>query len=349
MASAATSTVEAAPKTDRPGTQDPAALLDVNGFPFGQFKSWVGPRAHLKAERQRLAQVKYDHIEAVPQGATLGAEIRGVNLAAVLSNDDDNSAGNAAIINNDISNDIVGEIRQALADFKVIFFRNQPITSAQHVNFAKKFGDLEIHPFITGNTDHPELVRFEKGADTGGFENAWHHDVTWREVPSGAAILRAVQVPQTGGDTLFCDMAAAYDGLTDDIKSRVDGLHAIHDFMMAFGHTVAPDDLDDYRKRYPQVKHPVICTHPTTGRKLIFVNRFFVSHIEGIDAAESFELIMHLTAQADVVEYQYRLRWEPDTLVIWDNRAVQHYAASDYLPDVRIMERASVVGTRPAA
>ena len=117
----------------------------------------------------------------------------------------------------------------ALADYKVIFFRNQPLTSAQHVAFARRFGELEIHPFITGNEAHPELVRFEKGADTGGFENGWHHDVTWREVPSMGAILHAIEVPPTGGDTLFADMAASYDRLDDETKEQIDDLYAIHD------------------------------------------------------------------------------------------------------------------------
>ena len=289
----------------------------------------LGPWLHLAEERARLANPSFQHLDVSPQGATLGAEVGGIDLGA------------------DLSDGVIAEIRRALLDYKVLVFRDQPLTSAQHVAFARRFGELEIHPFITGNAEHPELVRFEKGVDTGGFENGWHHDVTWWEVPSMGAILHAVQVPATGGDTLFCDMAAAYEGLEDAVKECIDDLFAVHDFAIAFGHQVPEGEEAEFRARYPQVRHPVVCTHPETGRRLIFVNCYFTSHIEGLDDEASVELIKHLAGQAKVAEYQFRVRWAPDTVVFWDNRSVQHYAASDYYPDVRIMERASIVGTRP--
>ena len=315
--------------TEQAGTTDPASRVAPGRVLIERFGISLGPWLHLADERQRLADPQFDHITVTPRGATLGAEISGIDLTA------------------DLSDDVIADIARALADYKVVYFRDQPITSAQHVAFARRFGDLEIHPFITGNDEHPELVRFEKGADTGGFENGWHHDVTWREVPSMGAILHAIQVPATGGDTLFADMAAAYDGLTDEWKTRIEGMDAIHDYMLAFSAQVPDDKRDEMRARYPLVRHPVVRTHPVTGRKLIFVNGYFTSHIEGLDDAESRAVITHLISQANVLEYQFRLRWEPDTVVFWDNAAVQHYAASDYYPDVRIMERASVVGTRP--
>ena len=142
-------------------------------------------------------------------------------------------------------------------------------------------------------------------------------------------------------------MGAAYDGLDDDLKERIDGLFAVHDFTLAFKHQVAEGKEAEFRARYPLVRHPVVCTHPETGRRLIFVNCYFTSHIDGMDTDEGIALIKYLAGQAGVVEYQYRVRWAPDTVVFWDNRSVQHYAASDYYPDVRIMERASIVGTRP--
>ena len=162
------------------------------------------------------------------------------------------------------------------------------------------------------------------------------------------AILHAIEVPATGGDTLFCDMAAAYDGLDGATKERIADLVAVHDFMLAFRQQVPEGKQAEFRARYPQARHPVVCTHPETGRKLIFVNCYFTSHIEGMDETDSVDLIKHLAGQANVVEYQFRVRWAPDTIVFWDNRSVQHYAASDYYPDVRVMERASIVGTRPA-
>jgi len=315
--------------TETAGTSDPAGNVTPGRILIERFGIALGPWLHLADERQRLAAPEFDHITVTPRGATLGAEISGVDLTRALTDDE------------------VADIRRALADYKVIFFRNQAVTSAQHVEFARNFGDLEIHPFITGNEEHPELVRFEKGADTGGFENGWHHDVTWREVPSMGAILHAIQVPPTGGDTLFADMNAAYEGLTDEWKERIEGLHAIHDYMLAFAHQVPDDKKAEMREKYPLVRHPVVRTHPVTGRKLLFVNGYFTSHIEGLDEAESVEVIRHLIAQPATLEYQFRLNWENDTIVFWDNAAVQHYAASDYYPDIRIMERASVVGTRP--
>ena len=317
------------PDEEQAGTSDPASRIAPGRVRIDRYGLDLGPWLHLADERARLAHPDFAHIDVAPQGVTLGAEVGGVDLGAELSDE------------------VIAEIRQALLDYKVLVFRDQPITPAQHVAFARRFGELEIHPFITGNSEHPELVRFEKGVDTGGFENGWHHDVTWREVPSMGAILHAIQVPATGGDTLFSDMGAAYDGLDDGVKERIDGLFAVHDFMLAFKHQVPEGKMEEFRARYPQARHPVVCTHPETGRKLIFVNCYFTSHIDGMDLDEGIELIRHLAGQAKVVEYQFRVRWEPDTVVFWDNRSVQHYAASDYYPDVRIMERASIVGTRP--
>ncbi|MDG2027569.1 MAG: TauD/TfdA family dioxygenase [Acidimicrobiales bacterium] len=324
-----TTTEPKADDTVAAGTSDPAGNVTPGRVVIERFGLTLGPWLHLADERQRLADPQYDHITVTPRGATLGAAIDGVDLTG------------------DLSDGEVEDIARALADYKVVYFRNQPVTSGQHVAFAKRFGDLEIHPFITGNAEHPELVRFEKGADTGGFENGWHHDVTWREVPSMGAILHAIQVPPTGGDTLFADMNAVYEGLSDEIKERIDGLHAIHDYMLAFAHQVPEDKKAEMREKYPLVRHPVVRTHPVTGRKLLYVNGYFTSHIEGMEDEESRALITELISQPAVLEYQFRLNWEPDTIVFWDNAAVQHYAASDYYPDIRIMERASVVGTRP--
>ncbi len=315
---------------EQAGTSDPASRVIPGRVRIERYGLDLGPWLHLADERARLANPSFAHIDVTPQGATLGAEVSGVDLGS------------------DLPDAVIDEIRRALLDYKVLVFRDQPITPPEHVAFARRFGELEIHPFITGNAEHPELVRFEKGVDTGGFENGWHHDVTWREVPSMGAILHAIEVPATGGDTLFCDMAAAYDGLDGATKERIADLVAVHDFMLAFSQQVPEGKQAEFRARYPQARHPVVCTHPETGRKLIFVNCYFTSHVEAMDEADSVDLIKHLAGQADVVEYQFRVRWAPDTLVFWDNRSVQHYAASDYYPDVRVMERASIVGTRPS-
>jgi taurine dioxygenase len=182
-------------------TEDPGAGLQAKRYRLPGSESQIGPVAHLSDERARLDGLTWRHLTVRPIAVSLGAEISGVSLAE------------------DLADEVVEEIRQALVEYKVLFFRDQPLDAARHVGFAARFGELEIHPFIPGNDRHPELVRFEKSADTGGYENAWHHDVTWREVPSRAAILHAISVPSVGGDTLFADMYAAYDGLDDATRT----------------------------------------------------------------------------------------------------------------------------------
>jgi alpha-ketoglutarate-dependent taurine dioxygenase len=291
----------------------------------------AGPLAHLQAERERLAGLSWRHFEVQPLGATIGAELHGVKLGGELPDD------------------VIGDIRRALLEYKVIFFRDQPqLTAAGHVAFAKRFGDLEVHPFLKENSEYPELVRFEKSPEVGGYENGWHSDVSWREMPSMGAILRAVEVPASGGDTLFCDMYAAYEGLDAEVQEQIADLVAVHDYSQVFGLVIPPDKKAEMRATYPPVPHPVVRTHPETGRKLLYVNRFFVDRIVGLERAESDRLVDKLARRADVVEYQCRFHWEPHSVAFWDNRATQHYAASDYWPARRVMERASVIGDRPA-
>ena len=310
--------------------RDPGARLGVRRHQNSGGWS-VGPCTYLADERQRLADLRWPLFDVVQQGVTVGGEIVGVDLTTELPEA------------------VIDEIRRALFEFKVIFFRDQPLTPAQHVSFARRFGELEVHPFIPANGEHPELVRFEKSSEVGGYENSWHHDVTWRETPSMGAVLHAVRVPAVGGDTLFSDMYAAYDALDDDTKQRIDSMTAVHDFMRAFSGQVPAGREDEFRAKFPLVEHPVVCRHPATGRRLLYVNVNFTSHLVGLDEDESRELLNTLCAQAHTLEHQCRFRWRDDSVAFWDNRAVQHYAASDYWPEVRIMERASIVGTRPTA
>jgi taurine dioxygenase len=155
-------------------------------------------------------------------------------------------------------------------------------------------------------------------------------------------------VPAIGGDTLFADMYAAYDGLDEATQARIDGLVAEHDFMRSFAGQVPADKAAEMRAMYPLVEHPVVCTHAVTGRRHLYVNRNFVSRIVGLEPDESRALLDRLCRQADYPEYQVRFHWEPDSIAFWDNRAVQHYASSDYWPSTRTMERASIKGDRPA-
>jgi alpha-ketoglutarate-dependent taurine dioxygenase len=315
--------------TADPKTQDPIARIAPRRVHIEKFGVELGPVVHVADERARLSSPQYEHITVTPKGVTLGAEISAVRLSG------------------DLPDEVIAEIRRAWLDYKVVYVREQDISSTEHVEFARRFGQLEVHPFLLGSEEHPELVRFEKGVEAGGFENGWHHDVTWRETPSMGAILRSIQVPATGGDTAFSDMAAAYDGLDDKMKERLDGLQAAHDYTLAFGSFVDDSKKAEMREQYPVVHHPIVRTHPETGRKLLFVNAYFTSHVVDMDEHEGNQLLRYLISRASIMEYQYRVSWEPNQVTLWDNRIVQHYALSDYYPDVRIMERASIVGDRP--
>jgi taurine dioxygenase len=268
-----------------------------------------------------------------PLTPLIGAEISGVDLAAPLG-----PAETSAL-------------RQALLDWKVLFFRDQDITTDQHLAFARHFGALEVHPFAPSKPGYPEVLAITHDRDSRGRENTWHSDVTWRVEPSLGSILRAVEVPPVGGDTLFADMAAAYDGLSDEVKAEIDGKVAVHDFTHFRAglrrRGAGEAEIEAFNRAYPRPEHPVVRTHPETGRKALYVNAAFTLHIVGMDKARSDALLAHLYAQAAIPEYQCRFRWETNSVAFWDNRASQHYAASDYWPAVRRMERVTVVGDRP--
>jgi taurine dioxygenase len=312
-------------------TRDPGARLAATRVKLGEVEYEIGPLRHLAAEREPPESLSWPAFDAQPLSATIGAEISGVRLG------------------DDLPDATIAELRQALLDYKVLCFRDQPITAAQHVAFARRFGDLEVHPFIPSNGEFPELVRFAKSADVGGYENGWHSDVSWREVPSMGGVLRAVEVPPSGGDTLFCDMYAAYEGLEPGVQEQIADLRAVHDYSQVFGLVIPKEKKAEMRATYPPVEHPVVRTRPETGRPLLYVNRFFVDHIVGMDRDESNRLVDKLARRADIVEYQCRFQWQDHSVAFWDNRAVQHYASSDYWPERRVMERASIVGSRPTA
>ena len=272
-------------------------------------------------------------LELSPLTPTIGAEVSGVDLTKPLDPR------------------TVAAMRAALLDWKVLFFRDQDITTEQHLAFARNFGDLEVHPFAPHKPDFPEVLAITHDRESRGRENAWHSDVTWRELPSLGSILRAIEVPPVGGDTLFADMYAAYDGLSDAVKEQIEGKVAVHDFahfrvaMRKRGKTEA--EIEAFNAQYPMVEHPVVRTHPETGRRGIYVNVGFTQHIVGMDKADSDALLKHLYGQAAIPEYQCRFRWRPGSIAFWDNRSSQHYAASDYWPAVRRMGRVTIIGDRP--
>lgn len=267
-------------------------------------------------------------IDIRPLTPAIGAELHGIDLGAP-----------------DIA-DHVPAIRAALLAHKVIFFRDQHITAEQHIEFARHFGDLEIHPATPKDQANQEILRIAHGPDSRGTENAWHSDVTWRERPSLGSILRAIEVPAVGGDTLFADMHLAFQTLSAEMQRFVRGLNAVHDIARVFAGRLGKT-ADDLRGKYPPQTHPVVRTHPETGAPTLFVNTAFTSHIEGLSAAESATLLAHLYATASNPEIQCRFRWQPGSIAFWDNRASQHFAASDYFPARRVMERVTIAGCKP--
>lgn len=270
----------------------------------------------------------YEMFSLTPLSPTVGAEIAGVDLR------------------NPLAPALYAELNRALLEWKVIFFRDQHLTAAEQIAFAQHWGEIEEHPFIPKGSEDT-IQRFERGERSVSYENEWHTDNTWRVCPSLGAVLRAIEVPDVGGDTLFVDMAAAYDNLEDDITERIDDAIAEHDWMQSFGSHMKPERKAKMRELYPTVTHPVVRTHPETGRRTLFVNANFTTRICGMGADESRALLDILYRQSDRPEYQCRFKWRAGSLAFWDNRAVQHYAASDYWPARRVMERVAIVGDAP--
>jgi len=271
---------------------------------------------------------------------SIGAEVSGIDFRAPL---DDATCG---------------ALRTALLKYKVLFFRNQAITPAQHVAVARRFGELEVHPMFPHHPEHPELVVFGRDGTRRGTENIYHSDVSWRETPSMGSMLRCVSCPPIGGDTIWVNMVAAYANLPEDIKARIADLKAVHDALPIFCQELDDEAYDRMRAQLPPVVHPVVRTHPETGEKILFVNEAFTTHFTnyvrqnpyriGFDfKLAEMELLQYLFRQAAAPEYQVRLRWQPDTVALWDNRATHHYAVQDYFPAPRHMNRATIIGERP--
>ncbi|MFE1169804.1 TauD/TfdA dioxygenase family protein [Nocardiopsis sp. NPDC058789] len=286
-----------------------------------------GPRT-LRRLPEGAVSRPYERFEVRPLGALIGAEIHGIDLR------------------DEIDEELRAELNRALLEFKVIFFRDQPIDSVRQQEIARLWGDLETNPFIERGDD-AHVARFAKGEAPPSYENVWHTDVTWREAPALGAILRLVEVPPVGGDTMWADMAAAYDNLPDDVKKRIEGRTAVHDVIPGFVRFLDEERLLEWQDRFPPVEHPVVRVHPETGRRTLFVNVSFTTRIVGMEKGESDALLRYLFQQAHTPEYQVRFRWERNSVAFWDNRATQHYAVNDYHPHPRVAERVAIVGDRP--
>jgi taurine dioxygenase len=251
---------------------------------------------------------------------------------------------------------LAAEIRALLVRHRVLFLRHQNITRAEHVAFARHFGELEDHPVVGSAPEHPGLVQIYTPPDTPPerYENAWHTDGTWREAPAMGCVLRCVECPPVGGDTMWANMALAYERLPQHIKDRIATLRARHSIEASFGAAMPTDKRLALKAQYPDAEHPVVRTHPDTGEKILFVNGF-TTHFTNFHTPSNVRcgqdnnpgaamLLAYLVGQSQIPEYQVRWRWQPDDVVMWDNRSTQHYAVMDYPPCHRKMERAGIVG-----
>ena len=271
----------------------------------------------------------YETIEVRPLTPTIGAEIFGVDLGG------------------DISNQQFQEIHDAFLQHVVIFFRNQKMTPEQQKAFGRRFGRLHIHPASPSVLeDHPEVLVIkanEKSKRVAG--EVWHSDVSCDPEPPLGSILYMLQPPENGGgDTMFANMYTAYDKLSDSMKRIVEGLTAIHDGEHVYRGRYG---INDATKTYPRSEHPVVRTHPETGRKALFVNRGFTTRIKDMHRNESDALLNMLYEHAETPEFQCRFKWNVGSVAFWDNRAAMHHAMWDYFPLSRLAHRVTICGDKP--
>lgn len=272
----------------------------------------------------------------------IGAELTGVRLSDAVHDEG-----------------LFAEIRKALLKHRVLFLRDQDITRPEHVAFARKFGELEDHPVVGSDPENPGLLQIYKTPEhlPDRYENAWHSDTTWREAPQFGAVLRCVECPPMGGDTMWANMVLAYERLPQTVKDQIADLRARHSIEFSFGAAMAIEKRLELKARFPDPEHPVVRTHAQTGEKILYVNGF-TTHFTNFHTASrvrfgqdaspgAADLLRYLISQAQIPEYQVRWRWKPNSFAIWDNSATQHYAVMDYPACHRKMERAGIIGTRP--
>jgi taurine dioxygenase len=276
---------------------------------------------------------RFNYFTARPVCGAIGAELEGVDLSEPLGEE------------------VADEIRQALVHYMVIFFRDQKLTPAQHTNFAKIFGDVQMGGTIPRLEEQPEVKKQEYTSESqvSGDVNM-HADDTFVEIPSRCSILYGLKMPAAGGDTIWVNCEAAYDALSQPIKDLLEPLRAVHDLSANFGN-IAPGVEDPEMKvrihaKYPPVEHPVIRTHPISGRKCVFVNEMVTSRIVGLEPDESDTLLQFLITHLKKPQFQCRLRWTDGTVVVWDNRATQHMVIPDFQPSYRLNHRVAIADTQ---
>ena len=272
-------------------------------------------------------------LQITPLAGALGAEIHGLDLSRELTAE------------------VSLRIRKLLNEYEVIFFRDQDISPARQKALALSFGPLQTHPAYATVEGFDEITILESSPDKPTKIEAWHSDMTFRKHPPMGTVLRSVIIPPKGGDTLWSSMTAAYQGLSSPMQNFLEQLSAVHDFAHGFRESLAEpggsERLAAAVATYPPVSHPVIRTHPETGRKVIFVNSLFTTHIEGLPAAESNAVLSFLFEHIKTAEYTCRFKWQPNCIAIWDNRSTQHKPINDYFPAHRLLQRITIDGDKP--
>jgi taurine dioxygenase len=270
-------------------------------------------------------------IRIVPATASVGADVRGIDLSKPLDGE------------------TVGTIRRALVDHLVLFFRDQPMLSVdEHVRFGHYFGEIDLPLFRTKSSERPEVLVLDQVAPKGEGADSWHADNTYMQTPPMGSILQARMLPNVGGDTCFASMIAAYDALSPVMQGFLDGLTATHSLEQMVERTkhVAGASLRDSLAAWPPVSHPVVRVHPESGHKMLNVNANWTQSIDGLRNEESAALLRFLFDHVKSPEFQVRLHWNQGDVAFWDNRAVQHYAVADYTSR-RMMQRVTITGDRP--
>lgn len=284
-----------------------------------------------------LKKKKYQTIQVLQKGVFLGAEITGIDLSKPLTKKN------------------IEEIADAHSIYGVLIFPNQYISSEDLQRFGRYFGKLSVHPFSTNTKGNPELIVFDnKEGNPPASTDVWHTDETFRECPPMGTALYSKIIPKRGGDTNFASMSAIYDGLSDRLQKFLSGLEAVHD--LGPFKNLFPDTPEGRKNQYlaqekhRPVSHPVVRIHSVTGRKILFINPQFTTHIKGMAEDESRAILDMLFRKTPMHEYHYRHKWDENMLVFWDNQAVQHSALHDYYPQQRMMERVTISGgTKPIA
>ncbi len=266
-------------------------------------------------------------------GKALGAELRGIDLGG------------------EIDTALAQALRSLLNEHEVLFFRDQSIEPGDQKKLAEIFGPLQTHPAYNTVAGIPEVMILESTPDNPSKIEVWHSDMTFRQHPPSVTVLRGLSIPALGGDTLFASMTAAFQGLSTGMQSYLDGLSAVHDFSSGFRESLSEpggrERLADALAVNPPVRHPVVQTHPETGKKVLFVNALFTTHIEGLPSLESSEILRFLCNHSTLPEFTCRFSWQPNSLVIWDNRSTQHKPVNDFFPATRRLHRVVSEGHFP--